>query len=138
MGIYIPKYQLFNLFYWCLFFYRCIIKDENMLQRENKLRLSPYIDLYDKIIPSDHLLKQISDLLDFSFVFDVLKDKYTMGFGRKDIDPVMMFKYLFLKILYPCSDIDLVNRAKYDISFKYFLGLMPEDDVISSSILTKF
>ena len=50
----------------------------------------------------------------------------------------MMFKYLFLKILYPCSDIDLVNRAKYDISFKYFLGLMPEDDVISSSILTKF
>ena len=50
----------------------------------------------------------------------------------------MMFKYLFLKILYPCSDIDLVNRAKYDMSFKYFLGLMPEDDVISSSILTKF
>ena len=65
-----------------------------MLQRENKLRLSPYIDLYDKIIPSDHLLKQINDLLDFSLVFDELKDKYTMNYGRKAIVETLTFGLL--------------------------------------------
>ena len=109
-----------------------------MLPTQMKLPLSPYMGLYDKIIPKDNLLRKINDLLDFSFVFDELKDKYSMKTGRKAIDPIMMFKYLLLKILYPCSDRDLINRAMYDMSFKYFLGLMPEDDVIDPSSLTKF
>ena len=36
------------------------------------------------------------------------------------------------------SDSDLVERSRYDMSFKYFLGLRPEDDVIHPSTLTKF
>lgn len=109
-----------------------------MLETQTKLALSPYIELYDKIIPEDNLLKRINKLLNFSFVFDELKNKYSINDGRKAIDPIMMFKYLLLKILYPCSDRDLINRARYDMSFKYFLGLMPEDDVIAPSSLTKF
>lgn len=50
----------------------------------------------------------------------------------------MLFKYLILKAYYTMSDADLVERSKYDMSFKYFLGLRPEDDVIHSSTLTKF
>jgi hypothetical protein len=34
--------------------------------------------------------------------------------------------------------VDLVERGMFDMSFKYFLGLRPEDDVIDSSSLTKF
>lgn len=109
-----------------------------MLEKQQKLALSPYIDLYDRIIPKDNLLRKINDLLDFTFVYDELKNKYSIGVGRKAIDPIMMFKYLLLKILYPCSDRDLINRAMYDMSFKYFLGLMPEEDVIDPSSLTKF
>ena len=58
--------------------------------------------------------------------------------GRGAIDPVMMFKYLLLKALYPMRDKGLVSRAYTDISYKYFLGLNPEDSVIDSSSLTKF
>ena len=32
----------------------------------------------------------------------------------------------------------LVERSRYDMSFKYFLGLQPEDPVIHASSLTKF
>jgi IS5 family transposase len=49
-----------------------------------------------------------------------------------------MFKYLLLKSLYPVSDKGLVERAYTDMSYKYFLGLNPEDPVIDSSSLTKF
>ena len=37
------------------------------------------------------------------------------------------------------SDVDVVERARYDMSFKYFLGLIPEEtDLINPSSLTKF
>jgi transposase len=39
--------------------------------------------------------------------------------------PVRMFKYLLLKIIYTISDIDVVERSRYDISFKYFLDMNP-------------
>ncbi len=49
-----------------------------------------------------------------------------------------MFKYLLLKAIYHLSDADLVERSKYDMSFKYFLEMAPEEEVIHSSSLTKF
>ena len=52
--------------------------------------------------------------------------------------PVRMFKYLLLKTIYTVSDIDVVERSQYDMSFKYFLDMNPEDDVINPSSLTKF
>jgi Transposase domain (DUF772). len=58
--------------------------------------------------------------------------------GRTAIDPVQMFKYVLLKAIYNLSDRDLVERAKTDLSLKFFLGLNPEDDIIHPSLLSKF
>jgi flagellar hook assembly protein FlgD len=49
-----------------------------------------------------------------------------------------MFKYLLLKTIYTISDVDVVERSQYDMSFKYFLDMAPEDEVINPSSLTKF
>jgi hypothetical protein len=49
-----------------------------------------------------------------------------------------MFKYLLLKTIYNISDVDVVERSRFDMSFKYFLDMSPEDDVINPSSLTKF
>ena len=53
-------------------------------------------------------------------------------------DPVRMFKYLMIKSISGLSDVDLVDKCMYDMSYKYFLGLAPEDRVIESSTLSKF
>jgi hypothetical protein len=49
-----------------------------------------------------------------------------------------MFKYLLLKTIYTVSDVDVVERSMYDMSFKYFLEMSPEQEVIDPSSLTKF
>ena len=49
-----------------------------------------------------------------------------------------MFKYLLLKTIYTVSDVDVVERSRFDMSFKYFLEMAPEEDVINSSTLTKY
>lgn len=94
--------------------------------------------IYDLVVPKDNLLRKINDLIDFSFVYDELKDKYCHDNGRNTVDPIRMFKYLLLKSIFDLSDVDIVERSKYDMSFKYFLNMAPEEPVIESSSLTKF
>lgn len=96
------------------------------------------MDIYDLVVPKDNLLRKINDLVDFSFVYNELKDKYCHNNGRNAIDPIRMFKYLLLKTIYDLSDIDIVDRSIYDMSFKYFLNMAPEEPVIEPSSLTKF
>ena len=109
-----------------------------MINNQEQLNFSPYVDLYEKLIPKDHFFRQVNELVDFSFIAEELKSKYTLDNGRPAEDPVRMFKYLLLKCINPMSDADLVERALYDLSYKYFLGINPEDDVIDSSSLSKF
>jgi len=109
-----------------------------MIQKQQSMILSPFMDIYAIVVPKDNLLKKMNELVDFSFVYDELKDKYCVDNGRNAIDPIRMFKYLFLKSIYDLSDVDVVERSKYDMSFKYFLHMAPEEAVIEPSSLTKF
>lgn len=109
-----------------------------MLEKQQKLILSPYMGIYDLVVPKDNLLRKINELIDFSFIYDELIDKYCLDNGRNAISPIRMFKYLLLKSIYNLSDIDTVERSKYDMSFKYFLDMAPEESVIDPSSLTKF
>ena len=109
-----------------------------MIQQQQTMVLSAYMDIYDLVVPKDNLLRKINDLIDFSFIYNELLDKYCLNNGRNAINPIRMFKYLLLKSIFDLSDIDVVERSKYDMSFKYFLDMAPEGAVIESSSLTKF
>lgn len=109
-----------------------------MIDQQEKLILSPYTEIYDAVIPKDNLLRQIKELVDFDFIYDELVGKYCLDNGRNAVPPVRMFKYLLLKAIYNISDVDVVERSKYDMSFKYFLDMAPEESVINPSSLTKF
>ncbi|MFV0364352.1 MAG: IS1182 family transposase [Suipraeoptans sp.] len=109
-----------------------------MLEQQKKLILSPYMAIYDIVVSKDNLLRKINELIDFGFVYDELINKYCLDNGRNAISPIRMFKYLLLKSIFDLSDVDIVERSKYDMSFKYFLDMAPEEEVIDPSSLTKF
>ena len=109
-----------------------------MIEQQQKLVLSPYMEIYELVVPKDNLLRHIKELVDFKFVYDELIDKYCLDNGRNAVPPIRMFKYLLLKAIYDLSDVDVVERSKYDMSFKYFLDMAPEETVINPSSLTKF
>jgi transposase len=109
-----------------------------MLIQQQQIQFSPYSSLYDLIVPQDNLLRKINELVDFSFIYDELLNKYCTSNGRTAESPVRMFKYLLLKTIYDVSDVDVVERSRFDMSFKYFLEMTPEESVINPSSLTKF
>ena len=70
-----------------------------MLSSQLKLSLSYYSDLYDMIVPKDHILRKIRELVDFSFIYDELKNKYCLDNGRNAKKTLLLlFKYLLLNI----------------------------------------
>ena len=109
-----------------------------MLSQQQTFVLSPYIDLYKKIIPKDNILRRIKELIDFSFIYEELQNKYCLNNGRNAISQIIMFKYLLLKVIFVWSDADVVEHSRYDMSIKYFLDMAPDEEVIESSSLTKF
>lgn len=109
-----------------------------MLALQQKIQFSSYTGLYELIVPKDNLLRRINDLIDFSFIYEELLEKYCPNNGRTAESPIRMFKYLLLKTIYSISDVDVVERSRYDMSFKYFLEMCPEEEVINPSSLTKF
>ena len=65
--------------------------------------------------------------------------QYCSDNGRVAECPIRMFKNLLLKIIYDLSDVDVVEHSLYDLSFKYFLGMAPEEtSLINPSSLCKF
>jgi hypothetical protein len=92
-----------------------------MLPVSSQSPASGYSSLYELIVPPDNLLRKIKDLLDFSFIHEELQRKYCLDNGRLAQSPIRLFKYLLLKSIYTLSDVDVVERSRYDMSFKYFL-----------------
>ena len=109
-----------------------------MLAQQRQIQFSAFSGLYDLIVPQDNLLRKINELIDFTFIYEELVGKYCPNNGRTAESPVRMFKYLLLKTIYTVSDVDIVERSRYDMSFKYFLEMSPEQEVIDPSSLTKF
>lgn len=104
-----------------------------------KMSFSPYLGLFDILIEKDNFWRLINESIDFSFIYDEVKSKYSDSMGRPAENPEVMLKYILLKNYYKLSDRDLILRTKTDMLFKYFLGYDPEElEFINYSSLSKF
>ena len=50
----------------------------------------------DQLVPQDHLVRKMEAALDFSFIYDLVKDVYSES-GRPSIDPVILIKLTFIQ-----------------------------------------
>jgi transposase len=83
-----------------------------VISNQESFNLSPFMNLYDIVVPTDNMLRKINELVDFSFILEELKTKYCLDNGRNAVSPIRMFKYLLLKSIYDLSDVDVVERSK--------------------------
>jgi transposase len=54
----------------------------------------------DDLVPEDHLVRKIDQVIDFDFIYDVVKDTYSLDNGRPSIDPVVLIKMVFIQYLF--------------------------------------
>jgi transposase len=94
--------------------------------------------LYDRIVPTDHLLRKINQVVDFSFVRHILEDRYHPDIGRPAEDPEFMLRLCLLQYLYGDSDRQVVENARLNLAYKYFLGLAVDAEVSDYTSVSYF
>ncbi|WP_236867783.1 transposase, partial [Brevibacillus laterosporus] len=72
-----------------------------MLKRQDaEARYQLSVVSLDELVPSDHLVRKIEKAIDFTFIYDLVKDKYSADNGRPSIDPVVLLKIVFIQYLF--------------------------------------
>ena len=92
----------------------------------------------EELVPKDHLLRKIDKVIDFGFIREKVKDLYCADNGRPAIDPVVLFKMLFIGYLYGTrSERQLVRDIQVNVAYRWFLGFGLTDKVPDASTISQ-
>ncbi|OKO94612.1 Mobile element protein [Geobacillus proteiniphilus] len=92
----------------------------------------------DDLVPEDHLVRKLDAAIDFSFIYDVVKDLYSPDHGRPSIDPVMLFKMYLIQYVFGIRSMrETVEQIRTNVAYRWFLGLSLHDPVPHHSTPSK-
>ena len=92
----------------------------------------------EELVPADHLLRSIDRHIDFGFIRDVTAPLYCDNNGRPAIDPVLLFKMLFIGYLFGIrSERQLAREVQVNVAYRWFLGLSLTDKVPDASTFSQ-
>jgi transposase len=92
----------------------------------------------ESLVPPDHLLRKIDAVIDFSFIHARVAGLYCADNGRPALDPVVMFKALFIGYLFGVrSERQLVREIEVNVAYRWFLRLGLTDPVFDASTLSQ-
>lgn len=95
-----------------------------MTQNADKKREQIQMFCMDDLVPQDHLLRLIDQAIDWSFIYDLVIDKYSADNGRPSMDPVMLIKIPFIQYLYGIRSMrQTVKEIEVNVAYRWFLGL---------------
>lgn len=92
----------------------------------------------EELVPKDHLLRFIDQHIDFGFIREASAHLYSADNGRPAIDPVQLFKLLFIGYLFGVrSERRLVQEVQVNVAYRWFLGLGLTEKVMDASTLSQ-
>lgn len=78
----------------------------------------------EDIVPKDSIFRKIEEVIDFSFIYDEVKDLYCLDNGRPSLDPVVLFKLVFIQTLDGLKSMrQTCEKIKVDAEYRWFLGI---------------
>ena len=84
----------------------------------------------DDLVPANHLVRKIDKAIDFTFIYDLVKDMYSNELGRPSIDPVVLFKIIFIQYLFGIRSMrQTIEEIKVNMAYRWFLGFDFNDEV---------
>ena len=107
-----------------------------MLEEQNSHQAEVELVMIDDLIPEDHLLRKIKKHIDFSFINDMCREYYCLDNGRPAIEPVIVFKMLFIGYLFGIrSERRLIEEVKVNIAYRWFLDYKLMDKIPDASVI---
>lgn len=98
----------------------------------------------DDLVPEDHLLRRIENIVDFSFIYKLTKEYYSQDNGRPCLDTVILFKIILLNFLMGKNSIRAtLEETKVNLAYRWFLGLgvtslVPNHSTFSQNYIRRY
>lgn len=109
-----------------------------MLRENGNRQTSMEFVSIEELVPKDHLLRKIDKVIDFGFIRERVKELYCADNGRPAIDPVVLFKMLFIGYLYGTrSERQLVRDIQVNVAYRWFLGFGLTDKIPDASTISQ-
>ena len=84
----------------------------------------------DSFVPEDHLLRKIDEALDFGRIYEIVGDLYCYNNGRPSVDPVVLFKIVFIQHLYGIPSLRRTcEEIKMNVAYRWFLGYLMNEQL---------
>ena len=94
-----------------------------MMTERFGMQLKMYALTIEDLVPQEHFVRKVDELIDFSFIYDEVRDLYSL-YGRPSIDPVVLIKSLLLGYRYGIdSERDLELEIQVNNAFRWFLRI---------------
>ena len=96
-----------------------------MLHEEPKKKREQFsVVCIEDLVPQNHLLRKIERVIDWSFIYDLVKEKYSPDFGRPSVDPVILIKIVLIQYLYGIRSMrQTIREIEVNLAYRWFLGL---------------
>ncbi len=92
----------------------------------------------EELVPNDHLLRKIHRFIDFEFIRPATQHLYCADNGRPAIDPVVLFKMLFIGYLFGVrSERQLMREIQVNVAYRWFVDLSLTDKVPDASTISQ-
>lgn len=100
-----------------------------MTKRNNFKDNGFILSTIDDLVPENHLVRQIESSIDWNFIYPLVENLYSNQ-GRKSIDPVVLFKMIFIDKMFGINSMrKTCEEIKVNLAYRWFLGLSIYDDV---------
>ena len=92
----------------------------------------------EELVPEDSLFRKIDKYIDFTFIYEEVKDLYCENNGRPSIDPVVLFKLVFIQAIEGIKSMrQTCKKIKVDAEYRWFLGIPFGQDTPHFSTFSK-
>ena len=108
-----------------------------MITKTNQKAHEMSLIILETYIPENHLLRKVDRSIDFRFIYDLVEPLYSK-IGRPSIDPIQLFKLLFINHLYGYNSMRrTIEETKVNLAYRWFIGLGVEESVPHFSDFSK-
>ena len=109
-----------------------------MLKINKNIQSEILMTTMEEIVPQESLFRKIDRYIDFTFIYDEVKDLYCENNGRPSIDPVVLFKLVFIQALDGIKSMrKTCDKIKVDAEYRWFLGIPFGQDTPHFSTFSK-
>lgn len=109
-----------------------------MMTKIGNQQIEMHLITIEDLVPTDHFLRKVNAIIDFSFIYDEVENMYCHNNGRPSIGPAVLIKFLLIGFLYGInSERRISEEIQVNMAYRWFLGLDIMDKVPDHSTISQ-